>query len=153
MIALIDVNVLVALAWPNHVHHRAARAWFRSQRDLGWATCPTTQNGFIRVSSNGQIIPEAKSPHEAALLLRSLTSIAGHTLWPEDSSLLDEKWVPLHRMQTHRQVTDAYLLTLALSHRGCLATFDRGIARLLPDRVDPGRALQLIPFEFRGQSA
>ena len=47
MIALLDVNVLVALAWLNHVHHRAARVWFRSQRDLGWATCPTTQNGFI----------------------------------------------------------------------------------------------------------
>lgn len=146
MIALLDVNVLVALAWPNHVHHQAARVWFRSQRNLGWATCPTTQNGFIRVSSNNRVIPEAKSPQEAALLLRRLTEIGGHKFWAEDSSLLEEKWVPLQRIRTYQQVTDAHLLTLALIRGGCLATFDRGISRIVPDHAETAHVLDLIPF-------
>lgn len=147
MIALLDVNALIALAWPNHVHHRAAREWFRSQRQQGWATCPMTQSGFIRVSSNRRITPEARSPEEAAILLRSLTSLSGHTFWTDDSSLLDEKWLTLDRITTHHQVMDAHLLILALGHNGCLATFDRGISRLVPDHIDPGQVLQLIPFD------
>ncbi len=146
MIALLDVNVLVALAWPNHVHHQATRDWFRTQRPLGWATCPTTQHGFMRVSSNRRVTPEARSPQEAAILLRRLTSLEGHVFWPEDSTLLEEKWVTLDRIRTHTQITDAQLLTLALSRSGCLATFDRGISRLVPDHVEPERALRLIPF-------
>ncbi len=146
MITLLDVNVLVALAWPNHVHHRAARDWFRTQRAHGWATCPTTQHGFMRVSANPRVTPEARSPQEAALLLRRLTSIDGHVFWPEDSTLLDEKWVPLDKIRTHHQISDAQLLSLALSHGGCLATFDRGISRLVPDKIEPDRALRLIPF-------
>jgi toxin-antitoxin system PIN domain toxin len=146
VIALPDVNVLVALAWPNHLHHRAARSWFRAQHRLGWATCPTTQHGFMRVSSNSRVTPEARSPREAVLLLRRLIVIEGHVFWPEGSSLLDEKWVPLDRVLTHHQITDAQLLALALSRNGCLATFDRGIARLVPNSIDPAQALRLIPF-------
>jgi toxin-antitoxin system PIN domain toxin len=146
VIALLDVNVLVALAWPNHVHHRAARRWFRPQQSLGWATCPVTQNGFIRVSSNRSIIPEARTPQEAAILLRSMISLAGHSFWSDDSSLLGEKWIPLDRIATHRQVTDAHLLVLALCRGGRLASFDRGISRLLPPGIVPDQVLQLIPF-------
>ena len=147
MIALLDVNVLVAIAWPNHVHHQAARTWFRSQKSAGWATCPATQTGFIRVSSNRSITPEARSPQEAALLLRRLISLPGHAFWLDDSSLLDEKWITLDRITTHHQVTDAHLLALALNRGGCLATFDRGISRLIPPGLDAGHALQLIPFD------
>lgn len=146
MIALLDVNVLMALAWPNHVHHQASRDWFRPQRALGWATCPTTHHGFMRVSSNSRVTPEARSPQEAALLLRRLTAVEGHIFWPEDSSLLDGKWVPLDRIRTHLQITDAQLLALALSRGGCLATFDRGISRLVPENVSPEQVLRLIPF-------
>jgi len=147
VIALLDVNALIALVWPNHVHYQAAREWFLSRQKQGWATCPMTQCGFIRVSSNRLITPEARSPMEAAILLRSLTSLAGHEFWPDDASILDEKWLRLDRISTHRQVTDAHLLVLALSHGGCLATFDRGISRLVPDNIDPGLILQLIPFD------
>jgi len=147
VIALLDVNVLLALAWPNHVHHRAAREWFRSRRQQGWATCPTTQNGFIRVSSNSRITPEARTPQEAAIVLRGLISLSGHTFWADGCSLLDEKWLGLDRISTCHQVTDAHLLTLALSHGGCLATFDRGISRLVSESIDRGQVLQLIPFQ------
>ena len=132
MIALLDVNVLVALAWPNHVHHSLARKWFREQRQKGWATCPTTENGFIRVSSNTRAIPEAKSPGEAALFLKSLIASEGHTFWPEESSIIDDRWVGIDRIHTHHQITDAHLLSLALRHQGCLATFDRSIIHLTP---------------------
>ena len=90
MIALLDVNVLLALAWPNHVHNHAARKWFRTHRRQGWATCPSTENGFIRISSNSRIIPEAKSPQEAALLLRDLIALEVHVSWAEETSLLGE---------------------------------------------------------------
>jgi predicted nucleic acid-binding protein len=77
MIALLDVNLLVALAWPNHVHHRQALAWFLDNQPLGWATCSVTQSGFIRVSSNQSALPDAKSPQEALLLLRRIATIDG----------------------------------------------------------------------------
>ena len=145
MISLLDVNVLVALAWPNHVHHRAARGWFSSQQSAGWATCPLTQSGFIRVSSNSRITPEAKSPQEAALLLRHMISLPGHLFWTDVVSLVDEKWIPLSRITTHHQVTDAHLLALALHFGGQLATFDRAISRIASG-MDAGKALRVIPF-------
>lgn len=144
MIALLDVNVLVALAWPNHVHHLAGRKWFRWQQGQGWATCPSTENGFVRVSSNSRILPEAKTPTEAALLLRALIALDGHVSWPEETSVLEDSQVSLNRILTHRQVSDAHLLALALKHAGRLATFNRGILNLVPDGMDAERAVQLI---------
>lgn len=149
MIALLDVNVLVALAWPNHVHHQAARFWFRSQQQEGWATCSVTESGFIRVSSNPRIIPEAKSPQEAALLLRSYTRLPNHTFWSDDVSLSEGKWMILEKVITHHQVTDAHLLMLALNRGGRLATFDRGISGLVPRDINPDNVLHLIPFSAR----
>jgi len=144
VIALLDVNVLIALAWPNHVFHTPAKNWFRAQREPGWATCATTENGFIRISSNTRTIPEAKSPLEAALLLRRLISIQGHVFWPEESSILDDRWIGLEKVHTYRQVTDAHLLALALKNDGCLATFDRGILGLVPEGVKEEKAICLI---------
>jgi uncharacterized protein len=96
MIALLDVNVLIALAWPNHICHVQAIEWFKEQRNLGWATSPTTENGFIRISSNSRVIPESRSPREAALLLRDLTTIEKHIFWPEESSIMDDRWISLY---------------------------------------------------------
>jgi toxin-antitoxin system PIN domain toxin len=144
MIALLDVNVLIALAWPNHVYHASARKWFREQRQMGWATCPTTENGFIRVSSNARVMPEAKSPREAALFLRDLVAFEGHVFWPEESSVIDDRWISIERIHTHRQITDAHLLSLALRHQGCLATFDQGIIKLLPDGIEAEKTIVLI---------
>ncbi len=148
MISLLDVNVLVALAWPNHVHHEPARKWFRANREAGWATSPTTQNSFIRVSSNVRIIPEAKSPREAALLLRDLVSLKGHVFWPEESSIIDDRWIRLEKIHTYRQITDAHLMSLALRHKGCLATFDRRIYGLLSSKIQAEQSICLIPSEI-----
>ncbi len=144
MIPLLDVNVLVAIAWPNHVYHLPARKWFREKRELGWATCPSTENGFIRVSSNTRVIPEAKSPREAALFLRNLIAFGGHVFWPEEASVLDDRWIKLERIHTYRQITDAHLLSLALRHEQCLATFDRGIFSLVPTGVGKD-VIELVP--------
>jgi uncharacterized protein len=143
MISLLDVNVLVALAWPNHVHHIPARKWFREHRGLGWATCPTTENGFIRISSNVRIIPEAKSPREAALFLRDLVALEGHVFWSEEASVLEDRWISLERIHTYHQIGDAHLLSLALRHGGCLATFDPGILNLAPGIS--AKTIHLIP--------
>lgn len=86
MVSLLDVNLLIALAWPNHVHHRSALAWFKRNQTGGWATASLTESGFVRVSSNKAIIPEARSPLEAILLLRRIVSLAHHEFWPDDFS-------------------------------------------------------------------
>jgi hypothetical protein len=86
-VALLDVNVLVALAWPNHAHHELALRWFKKHQKWGWATCPTTQSGFVRVSSNQQVLPNAKSPHEALLLLRRITVLPHHVFWADDTAM------------------------------------------------------------------
>jgi toxin-antitoxin system PIN domain toxin len=86
MAALLDVNLLVALAWPNHVHHQPALAWFQRHHSAGWATCPVTESGFVRVSSNVASVPEARTPREAILLLRRIVAFPHHEFWQDDVS-------------------------------------------------------------------
>lgn len=130
MTALLDVNVLVALAWPNHVHHSAAREWFSLNHRSGWATCSVTESGFIRVSSNRRAIPDARPPFEAADLLRRMCAIHGHVFLPDEvrPSQLPHELRPLLHMSS--QVTDAHLALLARSHDCALASFDRGMPPL-----------------------
>lgn len=135
MIGLPDVNLLVALAWPNHVHHQPARRWFEENHRRGWATCPLTESGFVRVSSNRKVTPAARRPEEAILLLRELTALAGHSFWTDDTSIARSKWIAPERLLGHGQVTDAHLVALCLRRRGRLATFDRGITEVLPPGV------------------
>lgn len=144
MTSLLDVNTLVALAWPNHVHHAAAQRWFRQAAPEGWATCPLTESGFVRVSSSPRATPEAKTPAEAVLLLRRMVALEGHVFWADDVSLAREEHLPLARLVGYRQVTDAHLLTLAIHHGGRLVTFDRGIHTLVPDRRDPEDLLLVL---------
>ena len=143
MIRLLDVNVLVALAWPNHIHHARAHAWFKGIRDQGWATCPVTESGFVRVSSNARVIPDARTPAEAMALLGEIRRLPGHTFWADDVSPADPGAGPFARIVGYRQVTDAHLLTLALRNSGSLATFDRRLAELAPP--GQGHAVELIP--------
>lgn len=132
MVSLLDINVLVALAWPNHEHHELATRWFRRNERTGWATCPVTQSGFVRVSSNQRIIPGAKSPEEAFELLLQIVSLPNHVFFSDDVSLVASKFVDPGKLMGYRQVTDAHLLGIALRHGGRLATLDRGIAGLVP---------------------
>jgi uncharacterized protein len=133
---LLDVNVLVAIAWPNHVHHAMARAWFIDHRFGGWATCPVTESGFVRVSSNVKAIPAAVSPAAALELLIQLRRQPGHVFWPDDVSLADSSDVPRARLISHTQVTDAHLLALVRQHSSRIATFDRGLVTLAEPTQD-----------------
>lgn len=129
--ALLDVNALVALAWDSHVHHAAARGWFAANRAAGWATCPVTESGFVRASSNPNVLPSFIAVEAARGVLSALRGVGEHRFLANDVSLTDRD-VPA--LVGHRQVTDALLLTLARRHDTRLVTFDRGIAELAQDR-------------------
>lgn len=124
---LLDANILLALAWPNHIHHTEVRGWFRDKGADRFCTCPLTQTAFVRISSNPKFTAQAVSPSEALDLLREICALPGHRFWPDDLSL-EAAPATVSRLAGHRQVTDAYLLALAISHDGLLATLDRGIA-------------------------
>jgi hypothetical protein len=130
---LLDTNVLIALAWPNHVHYRESQAWFENKGAAGFRTCPITQTGFVRISSNLAFTRLAVTPGEALQLLDRITRLPGHDFWADDVSLA-EAFAGMKPILTgHRQVTDAYLLRLAARHGGVLATLDRGVAALARD--------------------
>ena len=126
---LLDVNVLIALAWPSHVHHRRSQRWFAGLRNRGFRTCPLTQTGFVRVSSNPAFTKEAVPPSVALALLARVTGLASHGFWPADLTLADAIG-KTGLIVGHRQVTDAYLLALARARGGILATLDRGVLAL-----------------------
>jgi hypothetical protein len=126
---LLDTSVLIALAWPNHVHHGQAVDWFRAKGAAGFRSCPITQAGFVRISSHPSFGAHAASPVDALGLLKRITVMREHEFWPDDLPLteaFEDRLLPA----THRQLTDAYLLALAVRHGGILATLDRGIASL-----------------------
>lgn len=135
--------MLVALAWPNHVHHARARSWFDATHRAGWATCPLTESGFVRVSCNARVIPDARQPAQAIDLLRRMRELPGHLFWTDDVSPTDPAAAAFRRAVGYRQITDAHLLTLAMRHEGRLATFDGGLRALLPD--DAERWIERIP--------
>jgi hypothetical protein len=145
MVALLDINVLVALAWPNHVHHHAAHAWFRARSARGWATCSIVELGFVRVSSNARAVPAAVSPQEAASLLRSITALPGHQFWADDIRFAEAPEVARSRVIGHQQVTDAHLVALAVRRGGCLATLDRGLRVLVAAGHSADSAVEVVP--------
>ena len=128
--ALLDVNVLIALAWPQHVHHAAAHRWFDSKSRGAWATCAITQLAFVRISSNPKIIPEAVAPRSAHAVLCELTGLRGHVYWEALPSPATCATLQAVSMVGHLQVTDAYLLDLTRHHGGRLITFDKGLSAL-----------------------
>jgi len=123
-VALLDVNVLVALFYAEHVHHEIAHDWFADHRAGGWATCPLTENGFVRVVAQlGQgeatLRPKAIIEH-----LRRFCGDEHHHFWPDGISLTDPAVFDDTLVRGHRQVADVYLLGLARTMGGCLATLD-----------------------------
>lgn len=129
MIGLLDVNALVALFDPEHVHHLLAHEWFRAHRKLGWATCPLTENGLVRVVSNPKYSGRRATVEGVVERLRRFRESGDHTFWPDSVSLLDPGRLDFHHVQGHRQLTDIYLLALAVEHGGRLVTADRTIRR------------------------
>ena len=126
MRALLDGNVLIALLDADHLHHRAAIGWLERNVSAGWASCPITQSGCIRIMSQ----PRYPSPRPAGLVAERLAEAASqpfHAFWPDDLSLVAPGRFVWSRILGSRQVTDAYLLALAASKGGRFVTFDRAV--------------------------
>ena len=138
---LLDTNVLIALAWPNHVHHQETMQWFLRNAVSGFRTCPITQTGFVRISSNPAFTADAVKPAQALALLTRVTELPGHGFWPDDLPLTDV-FPPARLLSSHRQITDGYLLALAAAHDGVLATLDRGIVALAKNCPDGLEVIQ-----------
>lgn len=126
---LLDVNVLLALAWPNHIHYTDAQSWFAAKARGGFGTCPMTQTGFVRISSNPGFTSQAVRCEEALAMLDRIVHLPKHEFWADDLTLRKavERLPPL---AGHRQITDAYLIALASAHGGMLATLDRATLAL-----------------------
>jgi uncharacterized protein len=129
---LLDVNILVSLFWPAHHFHKHALRWFARNSRHGWASCPFTQAGFVRVVSNPAFSRDAVSPEEAARLLSANLKHRAHRFWEDAISYVDAVEESGSKLMSHQQVIDAYLLGLAMHHGGKLATLDKGIQALLP---------------------
>jgi toxin-antitoxin system PIN domain toxin len=137
---LLDVNLLVSLAWPNHVHHRPALAWFLGRVGQPWATTPFTEAAFVRVSSNASALPAAVTPTEALALLERIRGLNGHRFLVDDLPQVVGAYVVPDRVATYRMVADAHLLAVARRHGARLATLDRDLAALAG-----GEDLLLVP--------
>jgi uncharacterized protein len=129
---LLDANVLIALAWPAHTAHERARRWFSHHARAGWATCPITQAALVRVLSNPAFSSEALTSTDAIKVLQRNVELPGHQFWSDSITLHEAVSRLPAAMVGHRQLTDAYLVGLALHNRGKLATLDRGIVQLAP---------------------
>ncbi len=126
MRALLDVNVLIALLDAAHVHHQVARRWLASNIDAGWASCPLTQNGCIRIMSQAAY-PGAHPTGVIASRLAAATSTRWHVFWPDDLNTVAHGVLDWRMVLGSRQLTDVYLLALAVHHHGRLVTLDRAV--------------------------
>lgn len=126
MRALLDVNVLIALLDAAHVHHAEARRWLERNIVDGWASCPITQNGCIRVLSQAGY-PGARPVALVAERLAHAVSSAYHAFWPDDVSLLDSRLLDPGKLLGPRQITDVYLLALSVRQGGRFVTLDRSV--------------------------
>jgi toxin-antitoxin system PIN domain toxin len=137
---LLDINVLLALFDPLHIHHDATHQWFSQRGRKSWATCPLTENGVVRIASHPQY-PNRPGDVQAVLaILRKFCKVREHLFWSEDISI--RNLIRSDALLTSGQITDVYLLGLAAHNGGRLATLDR---RLPVKAVDGGEeALELI---------
>jgi toxin-antitoxin system PIN domain toxin len=127
--SLLDVNVLLAMFDEDHVHHERAHAWWDLNNGDGWASCPLTQNGFVRIFSQPSYRGGGTSAAAGLDLLREASSKSDHVFWSDDISLLDVDRFNPERILGPKQLTDIYLLGLAVKNGGQLVTFDRAISR------------------------
>lgn len=140
MKALLDVSVLLALAWEPHQFHPMAREWMQENRSLGWATCAITQIGFIRISCQTSIFGEqAKTPDQARLLLSHYTAEKDHTFFSEFPP--PTECAEFSKIMGPNKVTDAYLVSVAHFNQARFVTFDKRLAALATDK----RRVEVIP--------
>ena len=143
MIALLDVNVLVALFDPSHVHLEAGHAWLGANRKHRWATCALTENAFVRVLSNPAYPGSRTTVEDATARLRTFCSERRHVFWTDSVSVREDGRFRWNHVQGHRQLTDVYLLALAVANEGRLATFDSTISLRAVERAEASN-LELI---------
>jgi hypothetical protein len=148
-VALLDVNVLLALFWRPHSHHAVAQKWFLENEKKGWATCPMTQASFVRIISNPAFSGSAPPPAQASEVLDENLRTPHHRFWIDDLSIAEALSAFGRRVTSHRQITDAYLLAMAMRNRGTLVTFDGGIANLLPETQRKSGLLVHLPTNTR----
>lgn len=141
---LLDTNVLIALLWPSHAQHDRAVKWFTRRRRRGWATCPLTQAGFVRIVSNPAFSRDAVTPREAVGVLAANTAAKDHCFWPDEMAFAEAVAFTGLRLVGHQQVTDAYLLGLALRRGGLLATLDQSIAALTEPKSPEYKAVEIL---------
>lgn len=142
--SLLDVNLLISLMWPAHEDHNRAQQWFKDNAHHGWATCPFTQAAFVRIASNPAFSTDAVPPTEAAALLASNLKHPHHQFWPDEITFAQAIELFSDRLAGHQQVTDAYLLGLAMHQKAKLATMDQAVAALLASQSQKDNFLSLI---------
>lgn len=135
--------MLVALFDPMHIHHEAAHDWFGENRSRGWATCPLTENGFIRVVSNPRYPGQGTSLRDAIARLAEIRQSTDHSFWQDSVSVCEADVCQPAYIQGHRQLTDVYLLGLAVANQGRLVTFDRSIPLRAVAGAEP-RHLEIV---------
>lgn len=128
MRALLDVNVLIALLDADHTLHRGAMAWFEANAPTGWASCPITENGCVRIMSHPGY-PHPLPVHTVVERLAEARADRHHEFWPDDISLTNRRVADSSRIHGRRQITDAYLLALAVHRSGRFVTFDTSVPR------------------------
>lgn len=134
---LLDVNVLIALLDPDHVHHDRAHQWFAEAGREAWATCPITQAAVPRILGHPRYPNVRGAPATIIPYLRNLCALPGHVFWHDNISLLDPAHIDADRLLDAGQITDTYLLALAVAYTGKLATFDRRlVAAAVPNGKD-----------------
>jgi toxin-antitoxin system PIN domain toxin len=141
---LLDVNVLIALLWPPHEAHARAQRWFAQNARHGWATCAMTQAGFVRIVSNPIFSRRALSPRDALEVLSGSLQHPAHHFWTEDIGVTEALAHFGRRLLGHQQITDAYLLGLAIQKKGRLATLDASLSSLLSDQSTARSRLVLL---------
>jgi len=126
--ALLDVNIVIALLDPDHAFHERSHDWWEANAKSGWASCPITENGVVRIMSHPGYSPGGRfTPGDLISRLQLFAGQTDHEFWPDDISLRDNAIFTTERIHSSRQITDLYLLALAAKHGGKLATFDQGI--------------------------
>ena len=144
MTALLDTNVLIALLDPAHTFHAVTARWFRDHAGDGSATCPTTENGFVRIVTHTSY-PQPVTVADALETMRHASRQAAHTLWPDDITVTDHAIVDGTHLLSSGQVTDTYLLGLAVRHDGCLVTLDRRVDVAAARGTSPSRLIAIKP--------
>ena len=138
---LLDINILLALADTSHSHHHRTRSWFLSPARQAWATCPITENGFVRILGQAAYPGFQGETEDARLVLKSLVNYPGHQFWSDDLSLLDTSAIP--ELSGSKHLTDIYLLALAVKRKASFATLDQ---RINPELIPGGpQACVVLP--------